>query len=1168
MIRGYKSSGKPLRQRIYEAITKGDPMLLPLDPSMIGKTNLEKANAASATHALGKDVFDRVYGDNPMAFLDRYKNFETEFFKALREERGSEFSVLKSNMLAAGQLDIGLLSKGRGDELRNLYMSSVINLPDLITAEGGGIPGVMFPNANGYNEAYLRYSVDFEQGIYNPAQVLINNTNFNYNPTKEGLSALKASDKIMTSESIMSNFNAMQSLGDISGKRAMTLDVETSGLLKTSQVTEFALTGLEDGNVNLISAKRFQHPYLSGIRIDEFVKGTRSDAIEMGVGGVNFLDEAAELLETINREADVLVGQNISFDIQRLVHTITSQEGYSSHTKVKDALRIFEQKRAAGDFVVDTAVIARMFMDREAQTYINSVKNIGDPNDINSAYLRAVFSDESLAQVRTGGSARMSSMENILTNTNLFELMEGEGSADEIFSKILRGSHVSDTDTILESYLMKYIQSGELKTWPNAAGPKTELGNALRGVIATSKPRVTDVQISNIADVSSYVTADVIRGDSQAVRGMTIRISGPQDYIASARAGLGISGTTAGTIKYTEGKGFQFFEDGMGFVNSVVNSESTQAIEGVFDISETSASRYISSIVEEALNETRMSSVTLPGGTRATINLAQQQIMGFGVTYGQSAAIDDIMAVQEAGIRAKRGIRSLSRSQITEALSSVYTEFSSGLSMADTARVLGGRRSLGSFFDAGMNEYNEEAAIRHAGRMASISDPFYFLDPKSRVISTSVSEATYGLINSSAKSMKNSSNVSKQQSKLNRLMGTDLISSLGVSAGGRQFYSDLFDPVNIDEAAERGRNITAPIGNTSVVNRALMNTTGQGIYGREVKMSIPKGGAPVQGNMSKMEAAVNFKLMFDYEGGSEDAAKLADELVRMYENPSESGLYNLTRNGDEALFGSKRDVNRVAASLGAIEDPVKKAHARSVLAKNLTQSIIENGLVVGTVRGKDATKVINDLGSIGINISNDMMLNHRARILNLGYSEGIYKGGGESGILTFSPFYDKETVMRTGMSDYLDNATKYAKRHYTGVAGILDGHDAVSQITTGVRRSKVGQLTASGIYSEIYQNAKPTMKLGALALGAAIPSYYLYRNYQENNLYDETIEPQPYEATNQVKSINSDLIEFNSAGSSRRDPLRTAGVVGNLDRSKINHTQMGNRKYDHLFQGA
>jgi hypothetical protein len=35
----------------------------------------------------------------------------------------------------------------------------------------------------------------------------------------------------------------------------------------------------------------------------------------------------------------------------------------------------------------------------------------------------------------------------------------------------------------------------------------------------------------------------------------------------------------------------------------------------------------------------------------------------------------------------------------------------------------------------------------------------------------------------------------------------------------------------------------------------------------------------------------------------------------------------------------------------------------------------------------------------------------------------------------------------------------------------------------------------------------------------------------------------------------------------RRDPLTTAGVVGNLDRNKIGHYKMGAQKNAHLFGG-
>ena len=66
---------------------------------------------------------------------------------------------------------------------------------------------------------------------------------------------------------------------------------------------------------------------------------------------------------------------------------------------------------------------------------------------------------------------------------------------------------------------------------------------------------------------------------------------------------------------------------------------------------------------------------------------------------------------------------------------------------------------------------------------------------------------------------------------------------------------------------------------------------------------------------------------------------------------------------------------------------------------------------------------------------------------------------------------------------------------------------------------------------------------------------------------DEVMEQQPLEQEGPMS-----IGDFNRADqalarqtSSRRDPLVTAGVVGNLDRNKIGHTQMGANKYNHLY---
>lgn len=99
---------------------------------------------------------------------------------------------------------------------------------------------------------------------------------------------------------------------------------------------------------------------------------------------------------------------------------------------------------------------------------------------------------------------------------------------------------------------------------------------------------------------------------------------------------------------------------------------------------------------------------------------------------------------------------------------------------------------------------------------------------------------------------------------------------------------------------------------------------------------------------------------------------------------------------------------------------------------------------------------------------------------------------------------------------------------------------------------------------------KPKIYKGVAAVGAISAGYYLGRRTQEQNLYDETMGQQPTEANigpMGIADFNRLDQELAAQFSSRRDPLVTAGVVGNLDRNKISHTRMGPDKYNHLYGG-
>jgi len=90
--------------------------------------------------------------------------------------------------------------------------------------------------------------------------------------------------------------------------------------------------------------------------------------------------------------------------------------------------------------------------------------------------------------------------------------------------------------------------------------------------------------------------------------------------------------------------------------------------------------------------------------------------------------------------------------------------------------------------------------------------------------------------------------------------------------------------------------------------------------------------------------------------------------------------------------------------------------------------------------------------------------------------------------------------------------------------------------------------------------------LAGLTVAAAVFGSKMAKRRNENDVYDATMQGMPVESGKRPYGIQ-DALFAQKMGSRRKDPLVTAGVVGNLDRNKINHTSMGSDKNNHLFGG-
>jgi hypothetical protein len=121
-----------------------------------------------------------------------------------------------------------------------------------------------------------------------------------------------------------------------------------------------------------------------------------------------------------------------------------------------------------------------------------------------------------------------------------------------------------------------------------------------------------------------------------------------------------------------------------------------------------------------------------------------------------------------------------------------------------------------------------------------------------------------------------------------------------------------------------------------------------------------------------------------------------------------------------------------------------------------------------------------------------------------------------------------------------------------------------NNVTRKTIGSPAEQFTDNAINAgrKFYQANKNIFLVGALATAAAVVGYKTIKRREENELYESTMAIAPYEEGRRPYGIQEALMNGTSR---RKDPLFTAGIVGNLDRQKIGHTSMGSNKYNHLF---
>ena len=1097
---------------------------------------------ASTQGGIGERIIDagiseKIYGTSG-EFLSNYKKFQDYYFELLSDPTNVRRSFSKNlnveMMRKTGTIDLSILNLSAKQRAERLFAGSVLQVDRVM--ENVGFPNLAFPTANPFRNPF-KFEVD--QNISHPAQVMLNRMIFNVDRTASSIADIRFGTRnIMSAEDLERNLYQIQKMKSGSllqeGKKIITFDVETTGILPGSQVRSVSLaerTSLS-GMTRTVQSFGFESERLGGMLAGPTLSDTLSSFISKQEGLGNLVRTEQDFLSNMKNvmkrliEADQVTGHNVNFDINEMIKTMTGMKDFNSDKELVDLVDQFLQKKVSNkDFLIDTLEIGRAYVTEKAQSIIGTS---GDSLSRGEQYIKRFFSTQSLADVTMGGKATYVGVENFAMNTNLLDLMAEEEYAPEIFRKIFKGSHIAETDTILQDHILKYIHNKKLTFRDlHTAGEMKISEEALDVARKTIFKSSAITATTNIADPKfltktalNYVLSD------EGLKGMSAVI-GADDILNS--------GLLAGTqnldpavkeayIKYQGGQ-YKLFT-GLG--------------EEALEINQDKAQSHLRALIKSSQDAKANKQIA---GLGASYNPAEKNIISLGINFMQNQNMEMMQRIGSITPGA------LNVKSYVDNIGLLYSNFADPLTLSEEASLIknrniqNGTASILNNFSVGLNSARNTAEefiskhLSYSQAMLGAGNRYGFLGIRENVLSNIVSSATagtaseiYGKAFSGGYSEDVASRLTKSLKYAANTEVADITSQMGIGHFLKQKSMRL--------SSQEGEAKKILLSYDYFQNMSFSNGIQMKDLLEERKIAV---------SLSLAQKADDTEILnLTWRAGRDSSGITAQQMAtKIYDDLMDDSAVKQMITAGKADLGEQ--VEMVRLNFRGVD--------RDSAIKSIAASIEERGIVIGYQGGEAVQRIKEGFARMGQDLASDAYDNLTMNII----------GDIEDGIQT-GALYDQKTIAATGSQAVLDDANAVAVKNANAVAEELFAdkdllNKAIKNLRSG--RRQTGVTTAI----EMYHAYKGKAGIAALGLTALVGGYYMSKRYKENELYNETLEQQPYENSRQIDQGLGYASAVSSQSSFRRDPLVTAGVVGNLDRRKIGHTQMGNNKYNHLYGG-